>query len=706
MAPSDTLNYVKLITITPLYPVLDENDNSPGFRLDLPLYDSANPEAKTPCTIDMTSDVSRQIRFHLEIPKDGEFSFTVEAQLAGEMIIVPDSAKPGAEHKTFTVDLKDQRIKNQTETLPWGIKGQVTWNIAYTLDKQTFSHSLSHHLEIYAVSPFDGSEITRGIFTRGLPRTALEFYVLRSRELASEANIQVVGIKEYAATIVSAVFSGAGFSYDTSYGQANYTNSGRNTYFNVNRWARRITAEKVPPAKAYHVNCYDQAAAVFTGITLALTNLENYKRLVWHYALPFGFIEKVALVGWGETNSPYFKGNQSNQIIPAAADGTYPDTRTAFWNHAFLSFDGHALDATCGPHVGNETIDKYLSKGIDYETGKISNNQGWADDIKDPDTSESERDQARAVGGATASSIDARPTVGLTSLDPLAIPHHVPITEKTLGVWFSEKNMPEDFKKTWGITNEKLEALEEELVKKLVEGGFHDPSAGRLETDLVKFLQTDKTHISWEAHVPTGNFMIDIHVCANFQAASAEFVKDTIVPTQNPASNFVVPQEPKAPYHLVGNQPGRGYHIFWIHNLFVKVSGLNDSDELAPFAQLVLDHLEKLDLSSENVIGNMTIMVLGEEHAADEQKYQCKVGDLVIVEVECQNSKGLSVESYKSGELLFPTNVIQKPNAATFHILACKAGDETLTFVARDLTWNTAKRSTVTFTIEGIDAPK
>ncbi|KAF8596824.1 hypothetical protein BDV93DRAFT_527830 [Ceratobasidium sp. AG-I] len=704
MSPDNHSIHVKRITISPLYPVLDEKDNSPGFRLDLPLYDEASPEVKNPCTIDMTSAKSRQIKFHCEFPANlpQVKTLTIEAHLkdhSHNQILVSHTAQPDAQHKVFTVDLKEQRSENQTETLPWGLKGQAIWQCTFKAGDKTFSRTITHPLEVYAVSPFNGSRITRDISTRGLPRAALEFYIFRSRELAHKAKIHVTDLKGYVAAVVNAVFSGGGYAYDTVNGSSHYTTSGVETYFNVNLWARHITVKKVALSEAYHVNCYDQAAAVFTGVILALTGGSQYKKLVWHYAQPFGFINEVPLVGWGKTNSPYFSNDTSKMIIPAV-DGVYPDTRTAFWNHAFLTFNDTVLDATCGPHVGHESLHDYLEKNIDHKTGKTSNNETWANRINESSTWRYEKTEARALGGATVSNIDARQPVGLTSLDPLSHTRVIPnLTQKTLGTWFGESVFKSDSKQEiWGF-GETYAAFEASLAKKFVESGVHKIKTQDVKIKSSRFLQCDKTLLSWEAIVEEGMVSIDVHICNDSTAASNELAKDLNASVFHPATSYEVPKEPKTPLHLVGTRPGKGLQVFVLGNVFVKVRGLSSNAALQSFVSVAHKSLSKVDHAHEAEAGDLIVKVLGDGHAIKEKEYQAVVGDLVTVEVSSTKGTGFSVEASNRGEFLFPTKSIQKDHKATFSILARHVGHEQLKFTVRNAQWVARKSVEVSFAI-------
>jgi hypothetical protein len=170
------------------------------------------------------------------------------------------------------------------------------------------------------------------------------------------------------------------------------------------------------------VNCYDQAGAV-----QSLSGSLGI-RPTWIYLQPFGYIRETNLVGWGQCNSPFFRGNTALQVVALNDPG-----RTAFGNHAFIEHGtvgpslgaaigvgavagavgggvigaiagggvgalvgvlagalvgaligaavalaaesgGYILDACAGPHLGTESRSQYIAAGIDttaslYPTG-------------------------------------------------------------------------------------------------------------------------------------------------------------------------------------------------------------------------------------------------------------------------------------------------------------------------------------------------
>ncbi|KAG8740444.1 hypothetical protein FRC10_004309 [Ceratobasidium sp. 414] len=360
--------YIRIdsVNIQPLYPVLDEFGQCPGFEFPLTLWLPGMTSAN-PCTIDMNggTKISTQITLKQDnvtvidsasdLPCTFEVTATSPATLLTHTI---QNSLPG-----FPVSLPTG--------IPWGCKRDHSWVFNYVVgpEKESCSLLLKHPIEIYGVTPHTDDDKTKPPHYYGIPRAALDFYLIHAKKVFPEP---INTLKDYVRSIVYASHWCSGFVYDTFRGAASFAQwQGDNWSFNVRLWAhllRPTTKDNQPvPDTSHCVNCYDQAAVVWTGVTLALET-GSVPKLIWRFASPFGFINSTHLVGWpGETNNPFFKQISDAQNIPKT-DGRFT-WRKSFGNHAFLEFDEGVLDATCGPWVGDKSLDEYLKGSIDYETG-------------------------------------------------------------------------------------------------------------------------------------------------------------------------------------------------------------------------------------------------------------------------------------------------------------------------------------------------
>jgi hypothetical protein len=85
----------------------------------------------------------------------------------------------------------------------------------------------------------------------------------------------------------------------------------------------------------------------------------------------FGPLKLTNLVGWGFTNNPFYEGKHGNPFVLCNQHN-----RTRFHHHAFCSIllenskpDGKPIkrivDATVGPHIGNESSEAYLEHSFE-----------------------------------------------------------------------------------------------------------------------------------------------------------------------------------------------------------------------------------------------------------------------------------------------------------------------------------------------------
>ncbi|QRV80925.1 solute/sodium symporter, SSS family [Ceratobasidium sp. AG-Ba] len=211
---------------------------------------------------------------------------------------------------------------------------------------------------------------------------ALGFFLVHARRDRPSPD----SLETYISSIVSAVHWRTGFAYDTYSGRTQFAGAGIDggNAFRIRQWAallRPTSEDKLyPPDNVHLINCYDQAAAVWIGVSLALEDSPDAYDLVRCFGEPFGFLNATNLVDWrGPTNSSFFSGDTNKQLVKDATSSS----RTAFWNHALLKFKAHVLDATCGPHTGDGTLAKYLENFIDLQPGIPSskNNKSWDNHI-------------------------------------------------------------------------------------------------------------------------------------------------------------------------------------------------------------------------------------------------------------------------------------------------------------------------------------
>ena len=180
--------------------------------------------------------------------------------------------------------------------------------------------------------------------------------------------------------ITSYLHTGHGLTYDTINGEAHYTEDYSGGLMNLTAYINKTSGKIGKPAGV--VNCYDQAAAVCSfGSLLGIDVKYNFMQ-------PFGYINKVNLIGVGNCNNPFFNDPSYLPLVNMIPllnppDGITPlvyPARSGFGNHAFAVYSGNVFDACSGPSLG-KPINTYLSDTIDTHTSTLASVAGGAADI-------------------------------------------------------------------------------------------------------------------------------------------------------------------------------------------------------------------------------------------------------------------------------------------------------------------------------------
>ncbi|CCO29736.1 hypothetical protein BN14_03755 [Rhizoctonia solani AG-1 IB] len=569
-----------------------------------------------------------EIKFHLS-PSSGVTISDISVQ--GKLKSIPDHKLLGSIRITpeaITADLVP--LSKQTPPLPWGLEDEVTWTFSFSVSGGSTEHALSitHQLELYAVSGYADSYKTRPMHQHGMPRDALHFYLIHARKVY---NNSIEGIADYVRSIVNVVHWCSGFAYDTGFGTTQFSAKGMDkdhAWFNVRRWASLLRPgspkEPISPDSTVHtVNCYDQAAAVWTGIALALANQGDTNKLVWHYAEPFGFIQPTHLVGWGDetkkTTNPYFSANLEKQGLTGDNE-----LRFGYWNHAFIEFDKKVLDATCGPHTGDEDLADYLKKSIDYPAGKPggSLNTAWADHVK-KDATDSEKKQIDDFGGATAefvaseegkggvyelkdstgNLISTESYTGRLGVVDLVYGHNLAYMENPSN---SRKRVSRSLDHL-GIsaTKEPNYSISVQLLQELSSAiqGFmkgNDPSSFTAQGSFapkfhILYFSKDFCHFSWKALASSSEALsIDLYILSDSKQATNMFAILADPPASSkPGPLFQRVGGDSTERKIVGKEgtSGPGNLIRATGNIVFVIKGRNSNKELEPIEKLLVDLL-------------------------------------------------------------------------------------------------------------------
>ncbi|KAG9081697.1 hypothetical protein FRC06_005437, partial [Ceratobasidium sp. 370] len=256
--------YIRIdsVNIQPLYPVLDEFGQCPGFEFPLTLW-SPGMTSANPCTIDMNEGTEISVQITL---KQENVTLTGSASnLPCDFRVTTTSPNTTLIHLTIRNSLSGFPV-SLPKGIPWGCKREHSWAFNYVAgpEKASYSLPLKHAIEIYGVTPYTNNYKTKPAHYYGIPRDALDFYLVHAKKVFPEP---INTLNDYVRSIVYAVHWCSGFAYDTIGGNPCFADPGYDNWckFNVRLWAYllRPTTKDDPlhSAGSHHVNCYDQAAA-------------------------------------------------------------------------------------------------------------------------------------------------------------------------------------------------------------------------------------------------------------------------------------------------------------------------------------------------------------------------------------------------------------------------------------------------------------
>ncbi|PVF99632.1 hypothetical protein CPB86DRAFT_783521 [Serendipita vermifera] len=671
---SDGRIQVERVLIDAWHPVLDENGDSRDYRLELELYTRSHSRPN-PCTIRLGHYDSLRLRFELKFkdinPKKANVTlsileFKTDFKETNSSNILSETI--GFEAMPEGSSILVAFLQEPSKLVPWGFQGKITWQFeAYVKGEQPIKFTLTHHFELYAISESVTAKRANMLFQRkGIPRKALELYILVSKSLATHP---VKTFQQYIAAIANVVHSHTGHIYDVWNGSPFYTSGGSgdpDIIFNINRWANHMVIGKVPKGKeslAPMVNCFDQTAAMWIGICLGLVDKDAAK-LVWYWAKPFGFINPTHLVGWdGLANNAYFDGVSSMMLTHDALSSD----RWGYWTHVFLAFDEMAIDATCGPVIG-VPLAEYLENAIDREAGKATKNGAWENNIK----TQQERQIVVESGGATTKTIAAVKD-GVYDLDS-QFWLDKPLREEM------PPPKPSETSKRLTILPEDYDKLLADVVTIMEERDYDHDSRNNKQKHKKKPSGDNITHIYWRVvRDPVGSILINVYILESEEAAEKYF-SALSTKSELPTSDILVPWEDQ-PNHLVGKKSGSGRRLWQSLNIVVSMAGLSSSEELQKFVYVVNRHLKPADPDSRRRVNIRSVTIEG---AGDHPHYTCNVGAVIRVTVTAEYGYGFELGACAHGCLF--ALWVDKPKVdstgpqiqgrATFHFLARMKGDE------------------------------
>lgn len=342
-------------------------------------------------------------------------------------------------------------ITGATKGVPWGINKTLTWsatdgNETYIVgDTQLELYALANDLAPVFRDDAINLELLQDMvlpsLDLGLDYAGWVEYVTRTAFTSSADPVAAVKyVNDYKDQAAHS------YRYNVFNGQPRFSSFGNGLWrFNYDMWN---AGRKEKTDNYYVLNCYDQAALLYLGLSLGIDDVfldgsgsvvpdsqeknQVLKNVGIFYKEPYGYIKETDLIGWGNVNNPFFdpKDDTSRVITDeqdAARKAEKKPVRDAYLNHKFVYLrkpgtqtdykapDAFiALDACAGPHPLQKDLNQYFSEAIDSDYTK---KMGYYKDALDsnikkgtkPDTFD---DMAKDIDfGSPLATTDFRPIV-------------------------------------------------------------------------------------------------------------------------------------------------------------------------------------------------------------------------------------------------------------------------------------------------------
>lgn len=272
---------------------------------------------------------------------------------------------------------------SQANFAPLGLWNHINW----TLTGVTGIAPFQTYIELYILYPtlppcWNTKQIPLQLLRYFVGRTVADRITTRSAWMEKVAKIAHGSLNPFFIGITDTINNL--FKYQVWWGEGSLVNSD-GTKFSLEYFTQcldriKMGQEPTDPANWILVNCYDQAAIAWLGLTLGL----DYTTVAWEYKQVYGFLRDTpaaALVGWGPCNNPYFCGDAELQVL--ASDDS---RREPFRNHAFLSVGTNpvqvgvtdktriVIDACAGP-VYDKTYYQYEQDCIQQNLAQVLNDR-------------------------------------------------------------------------------------------------------------------------------------------------------------------------------------------------------------------------------------------------------------------------------------------------------------------------------------------
>ncbi|CAM1508954.1 Fc.00g026930.m01.CDS01 [Cosmosporella sp. VM-42] len=364
----------------------------PCFRPDLEIWHHKR-ESYTPVTIPL-AEVTTDLVVHL---RHDDSLFGNKGILIGSAEGVRFSSEEFTFPDSSNLVIVTVTIDGWSSKVPWGIAEDVEWKLELKSSGESVSLAKTY-LQIFAVS----DDLPDFFAKQGIPLQLLELMVLPTINKGLKTRNAWIGfavrrcfaskLDPYLEATKPELYKEAIHSY-----RYNSFNGGQPNYwhfsgvYDLNKWLENFNPPG--PNQWYAVNCYDMSATVQTVLALGIPfqytdskgdtfagadpHVEDYNRSVQAvgkvFKEKFGYIKKADLIGWGESDSPFFDDKKDMLLNRAEGHDDDEPTRQSFGTHAWVFIRDAddidklwAVDACAGPVADPILMTDYIEGVIDH----------------------------------------------------------------------------------------------------------------------------------------------------------------------------------------------------------------------------------------------------------------------------------------------------------------------------------------------------
>ncbi|KDQ52224.1 hypothetical protein JAAARDRAFT_485542 [Jaapia argillacea MUCL 33604] len=312
-------------------------------------------------------------------------------------------------------------------------------------------------------------------------------------------------------------------------------------------------------------------------VQVALALHSGYDQVRWNFMEPYGYINTTPLKGYpNPCNNPFWGGYRWTPKSYTSANyaATTAKLRSPFSNHAFIALrvdnnplNSLVLDATSGPHLGDERLSQYLTNAIDITTNYYAQFHTRYGTVNDINPSQNGITSLQPLTSAS------------TSFQPAATEtRDMSSVEETLDRAKVENSDPPRF------TRVHYNSLQRSVVQKL---------SIDLATQNVEPSEYGSRSY-WRLGGEAGVVEVELVIAESHEVA-VDAMRQVLSCISAPL-DIIFPSNAGLGQRSLSGVGGRGYILFVRDNAFVTIQGLGSSEALKGAATLVDEFLKAAEV--------------------------------------------------------------------------------------------------------------